>query len=104
MEQVDPQALLDQAWVKLGLAPSPAIEMVPAPAVHQQVHQQLHHLNEAIRHLGCYAEKAEEGDDGVMIDPLCHVSLSNIVSNLKALRRERFDHLVDWSAVAGGKQ
>lgn len=90
----DPQALLDQAWAKMKKPKQPKqpaimIEEIPQPYVQ---HSRLHHFNEAIKALELLH------DDVVTIGP----DLAQMIQTLKRERAIRYDHLIDWNAVARG--
>lgn len=63
---------------------------------------QLHMLNESIRHLQLFLDDVRDVDSGVGMEADITDLVPDILDNLKTLRRSRFEHLVDWYAVAGG--
>lgn len=93
----DPQALLDAAWKKLEKQkpekpprePSIMIEELPQPDIQ---HLNLHRYNEAIRALELLHDVATG------IGPAITQAILTIRNN----RAVRFDHLIDWDAVARG--
>lgn len=98
----DPQELLDAAWAKMEAEPKPkskpkpkpkepAIELEQLPANPVQ-NTQLHKYNEAIRALEELQPYAINMD----------VEITGMLGALKSDRAAKFDHLVDWDAIARG--
>ena len=102
----DPQKLLDAAWAKIEAGPKPeskpkpkpkpkpkqpAIELEELPANPVQ-NTQLHKYNEAIRAL------EELHPYAINMD----TEIAGMLGALKGDRAAKFDHLVDWDAIARG--
>ena len=94
----DPQELLDAAWAKMEAGSKskpkpkpkePAIELEELPANPVQ-NTQLHKYNEAIRALEELQPYAINMD----------VEITGMLGTLKGDRAAKFDHLVDWDAIA----
>ena len=99
-KEPDPQALLDAAWEKLpkkskAAKPTPPammVEELPQPTI---AHIKLHRYNVAIKAL------EDIHGDAVSIGP----TIVEAITALKSDRAARFDHLIDWDAIArGGKK
>lgn len=87
----DPQAYLDAAWKKLKNTPEPAI-MIEDDTPHAD-RATLAHMNTAIKALKSTLEGLWE-----------ETTISDMIESLQQLRCQKFEHLVDWDAVAkGGK-